>query len=177
MSVLGILAGAAFATSALQSWATFQQGQFQKEMAYAQADVMKQQAQQTKQEAGMQIGAADYAAVHQLAAVKAGTAAAGIEPAEGSPAFIQATSVHQQQINDMYTKYAANVRASDLYTQASLTQAAGEEAAQAADIQAVTGLISGGISSYAGYKGGTLTGPSQTTGGGTSPSFSWSTIP
>jgi hypothetical protein len=153
MSV-GALAVASFAMGAMQSLSTYSQGQFGQEMANRQAQIDDQNAQIAQQQAGMQIASQDYQAEHQLAAVKASTAASGIVAEEGSPKLVATTSANQQEINDMYTKYAANIQSSNYYAQAALTKAMGQQGATAADISAGTGLISSGIGAYSGYTGG-----------------------
>lgn len=153
MSVLA-LAAATFGAGALQAWQTYQEGQYEKDIAGVEAQSIRQQAQYAQQTAGQQIAQQDYEAAHQLASARAGVAASGISETEGSPELIQYTSANQQRINDMYTKYAANVESAGFDTQAALTQSAGEQAARGAEAGATLGLVSSGINAYTGAQYG-----------------------
>lgn len=152
MAALIAMAVAQFAVSALKGWQTYEEGQYEKDVAKVQAESLLRQSQEVQQTAGMKIAEQDYIAQHQLAQAKATTAAAGIEETEGSPQLMQFTSMNQQRVNDLYTKYAANVESAALDTQASVVKAEGEQAAVGAEAAATLGTISGGINAYSGYQ-------------------------
>lgn len=139
------LAGVMMGIQALQSLQQVQQGRYAAGVAATEAQSMREQAQETKFSAGQQIEQQDYAASHQLAAATAGIAASGISETEGSPELIRYTSANQQRLNDMYTRYAANVQAAGLKTEADITESEGQQVLQGAEIGAITGFAGAAI--------------------------------
>lgn len=153
MSALA-LAAVTFGVGALQSWQQYQSGQYAKEAAAVTATSLRREAQYTEQTVGEQIQQQEYEAQHALASATAGVAASNIVETEGSPELIRFTSANQQRLNDMYTKYAANVQAAGLKTQANIEKAMGEQTATGAEAGATLGLVSSGINAWTGYKYG-----------------------
>ena len=152
MALATILAGTSLAMGAVGSLAQYQQGQYASEVARRQSEALQQQSQYVQQTAGQQINAQDYRASHVLSSIQAKAAAGGIESTEGSTGQIFEASAEEARINDMYTKYAANVQSKQLEYQGTLGKIEGQREADAAKIGAVGGLISSGIKSYGAYK-------------------------
>jgi len=138
-------------TSTIGAIAQYQQGQYAKTVAGREAAAYDIQAKQVQQEAGQQIEVQDYQASHLLGRLVAGTGASGIT-SEGSPNVMYNTSADEALLNDMYTRYAANVKSTGLEYQGTLTRAGGAQEAQAATYgaitQGITGPISSGIEAY-----------------------------
>jgi len=151
-----VMAGGTFglgtAASVIQGLAQYNQGQFAKEVAGRQAGALTIQAQQVQQQAGAQIAEQDYKAAHIISSMRAGTGASGITE-EGSPATVEATSVDEARLNDMYAKYAANIQSTNLYYQGQIDVGEAQQEAQAATMGAIvtgtTGAISSGIDAWA----------------------------
>lgn len=147
MALTAVLAAASFGVGALGAWQQYQEGQYAKDVSRVEAQSLRQQAQYAQQAAGEQIAAQDYEAEHQIAQGRANVAASGIEETEGSPALMSFTSANQQRINDMYTKYAANVQSAGYDTQASITTSEGEQAAVGAEAAATLDVASSALGS------------------------------
>lgn len=154
MALTAVLAAASFGMQGLSSLAEFRQGQYANEQAKAEARQLQVQAQIAQVNAGQKIAEQDYRASHILSRITSVAAASGIESGEGSTAEVYNASAEEARINDMYTKYAANVESSQLEYQAQLTRSEGKQELAAAEIGAVTGLISGGMRSAGMYKYG-----------------------
>lgn len=146
-----LFAGLGAGSSLLGAWQQYQSGQFDKQVAVANAEQMEQQARQVQQQAGADIAAGDVVAAQRLAGQVTRTAASGITE-EGTPAFMMHGSEEEAALNDMYDTYAANMKANSLYYQASMTKTIGEQKAQAATIGAITsgttGTIQAGMDAY-----------------------------
>jgi len=142
----GGVAGLGTTTSLIQGLAQYNQGQFGKEVASRQAEALEIQARQVQQQAGAQIADQDYKAARILSSMRAATGASGVTE-EGSPSTVMAESVDEAKLNDMYTKYAANLQSTNLYYQGQIGKDVAEQGAQAATIGALTTGIGGSISS------------------------------
>lgn len=142
----GTFGGLGATTSLISSLAQYQQGQYASEVAGRQAQAMEVQSRQVQQEAGAQVAAEDWKSSHMLSRMAASSAASGVT-SEGSPSAVFGASAEEAQINDMYTRYAANVKSSSLIYQADITRAMGAREAAAATTGAVTGGLTGAISS------------------------------
>lgn len=146
LALAGAWAGTGILSSVVGGLAQYQQGQFAKEVASRQSEALESQAQQVQQQAGAEIARQDYQATHIISSMRAATAASGITE-EGSPATILAESVDEAQLNDMYTKYAANIQSSNLRYQGVIGKSVAEEQADAATIGAITSGITGSVTS------------------------------
>lgn len=188
MAVLA-LAAATVAVGALGSYQEYKEGQYAKGADETAAASLRQQARYAEQEAGMKIAQQDYAAEHQIAAGTATMAASGIEETEGSPELMRYTSANQARINDIYTKYAANIQAAGFDTQASITQSLGEETARGAEAAATLDFASdvigaarqpgvmSALSQLGSSSSTTAVGGSSPLGSSSTPTFNFSTSP
>lgn len=127
----------------LSTYSSVEQGEQQKRAADYQAKVIKQQAIEAQQQAGLQVAAQDERATRQLAAIRATAAASGISPSEGSAHELFTANQEQAELNDMYTRYSGNLQAQGLLAQANLEEYGGKQAKVASYYNASSNVFSG----------------------------------
>ena len=153
MALTAILAGAGLGLSAVQAASTISQSRYGVAVADAQSKFAMQQSKYIQQQAGLKMSADDYNAAQLLGRLRVQGAAAGGAPELGSSEVLYETSAQQQRINDMFTKYSANIESANLQYEAELGKSEAKRAEEASYIEAGTGLISGGIRAYGAYSG------------------------
>jgi hypothetical protein len=146
MLALGAAAGQ-MAVSAMSSYSTYEQGQYANTAARRQAQILQQKSQYIQQAAGVKISQDDYNAEQLMSRIQVSAVASGVQPGTGSAKLMTDISGQQQRINDMFTKYSANIASANLQESAAIEESQGKQEMEAADVGAVTGLISGGIKS------------------------------
>jgi hypothetical protein len=148
MSYLALAAaGGSMAASTLGAISTYEQGQFANTAARRQAQILQKKSQYVQQAAGIKISTDDYNAEQLMSRIQVSAVESGVQPGQGSAKIMTELSGQQQRINDMFTKYSANVESANLQESAAIEVAQGKKEMEAADVGAITGLISGGIKS------------------------------
>ena len=138
-----IVAVSAVAGTGVAVASSIQAGEERRKAGKFQANELNQQALEAKQSAGIKLAQQDQRAMAILSSIRATSAASGVSPESGSPLLDYATSSEQAQLNDMYTKYAANLTASGLNSQAQLTTYGANNSRTAGYITAAGDAVSG----------------------------------
>lgn len=107
------------------------------------AKELQQQAMEAQQSAGQQVAAQEQRQMSILASIRANAAASGVDPSAGSALVTYDTSSEQAKLNEMYTKYAGNLYAQGLQTQASLDVYGGRQAELAGNLNAAGAAVQG----------------------------------
>lgn len=136
-------AAATVAGTGISVAASIAQGQQQRKAAEFQSKELEQQALETKQQAGLQVAAQDQRSARILSSIRTSAAASGIEISSGSPLESYNVASEQSQLNDMYTKYAANLLSQGQQSQAELTRWGGKNAETTGYLTAGGDVISG----------------------------------
>lgn len=153
-----IAIAAAVASTAVGTYAAYQQGQQQEEAGKYNAKVARNQAIQAQQAAGMRADILRDRAARIEATNITRAAHGGIVPTAGSPLFVMADNAQQAELDAQREQYAGEVAATGYKSQENLSLFGASNAAQAGYLRAGSTLLSGASSVAGAYRPGSFGG-------------------
>ena len=130
---------------------SIQQGNEEKKAAKFNADILEQQAGLTRTSAELDIARMGKQKTRFVGSQKAGYSKAGVRVGTGSPLDVMADTLAEFELDEMVTRYNAEIQARGLVSESEQMRKAGKAAARAGYYKAGSTLLSTASSAYSQY--------------------------